>query len=116
MNKKIIAFIILAGMFGLSGLVLADSMADGPGIENPLRGVDTIAQLLEKIGDAVAMVVGALGVIMLIIAGILFVTSAGSPERVNKAKTALFYAIGGIVVALAAKAIVATIKFIIGAT
>ena len=109
MNKKIISFIILAGLFGMASLANAQ-------IDNPIPYNSFCWLITKGIIPAVAMVVGALGVIMMIICGILFVTSAGSPEKVSKARAALTYAIGGIVIALAAEAIVGTIKYIVGAS
>jgi len=50
---------------------------------------------------------------MIIVAGIFYLTSAGSPQRIEKGKTALFYAIGGIVIALSAEAIVSMILEIV---
>ncbi len=84
-------------------------------IPNPLR-YDTFGKLLlEGIIPAVAGLVGALSVIMIIVAGILFLTSAGNPERITTAKKALIYAIAGIVIALIAGTIVLTIESILGA-
>ncbi len=52
-------------------------------------------------------IAGILAVIMVIYAGFLYVTSAGDSGKVQKAKTALIYAVVGIVVAVLAYAIVA---------
>lgn len=84
-------------------------------IPNPLGSTNTFGALLEKIIAGVAGIVGALSVIMIIVAGILYLTSAGSPEKMTKAKTALVYAIAGIVITLMASAIVAIIRTTIGA-
>jgi len=51
---------------------------------------------------------------MIIVAGILYLTSAGSPDKMKTAKTALIYAIAGMVIGMAAEAIVATIKGVLG--
>lgn len=81
-------------------------------IPNPLN-VTTFTELLLKIAGAVGALVGALGTIMLIVAGILFLLSAGRPEAITKAKTALIYAIAGIAIGLAATAIVETIQWVL---
>lgn len=83
-------------------------------IPNPLIYNDFGQLLLNGIIPAVAGLVGALSVIMIIVAGILFLTSAGSPERIGTAKKALTYAIVGIVITLISGAIVVTIKSILG--
>lgn len=84
-------------------------------LQNPLTGVNNFAQLLEKIATFVGTLIGGVAVIMFIIAGILFLISAGDPAKVTKARDALKYAVMGGVVAIAAGGIVALIKQIIGA-
>ena len=113
MNKKITSIIIFIGLFCLVSFALAQVT-----IENPLKagGVNDFPTLLGKILTGVTDIVATLSVIMLTIAGILYLTSAGSPEKINVAKKALGYAIIGIVIALAATAIKDTILLIIGAT
>ncbi|MEK7562089.1 MAG: pilin [Patescibacteria group bacterium] len=84
-------------------------------IPNPLGNTtNTFGDLLGNIITAVAGIIGALSVIMIIVAGILYLTSAGSPEKMTKAKTALIYAIAGIVITLLASGIVAIIRTAIG--
>jgi NAD/NADP transhydrogenase beta subunit len=68
-----------------------------------------------NIFTAVAGLVGAISVIMIVIAGIFYLTSAGSPEKMETAKKALTYAIIGMVVAVAAVTIVDTVLWVIGA-
>ena len=51
------------------------------------------------------MLIASLGTIMIIVAGIFYLTSAGSPERIGVAKKALIYAIAGIAIGVAATAI-----------
>jgi len=96
-------------------LVFASCPSGSVCIENPIR-FDTFPALLGAIAKGVATIIGGLGVIMIIYAGILFLISAGDPGRLGKAKTALGYAIIGIAVALAATGIIELIKTIIGAT
>ena len=106
MNKKIISTVVFAGVFCLAGFVLA-------ALTDPLGGA-TFTSLLERIVSGVATLITTLGVIMIIVAGILYLTSAGSPEKVGTAKKALVYAIAGIAVGLAATAIVEIIKDVVG--
>jgi len=108
MNKKIISLVIFISLFCLTSLALA------AGIENPLGDTKTFGDLLEKIAIGVGTLIAFLGVVMIIVAGILYLTSAGSPEKIGTAKKALMYAIAGIAIGLAAKPIVDIIKGIIG--
>lgn len=107
--KKIYILLTLALIgFSFASLVSAEAIKD------PLGGKN-IAQVLESITKGVADIVGPLAGIMVVIAGILFLTSAGNPERVNTAKTCLMYAVIGGAIALSAGVISATITKIIGA-
>jgi len=107
MRKNIISLVVLIGLFCLVGFAFAVTIPD------PLNG-QTVTGLLRRIAKEVGTLISYLGVIMIIVAGILYLTSAGSPERINKAKTALIYAIAGIAIGIAAQAIVEIIGNIIG--
>ncbi|MEK7658826.1 MAG: hypothetical protein AAB352_03100 [Patescibacteria group bacterium] len=109
MNKKFASLVMLLGLFSLISLVSAQVQ-----IPNPLGGVNNFGQLLLKIADGVGVLIASLGTIMIIWAGILYLTSAGSTERMTKAKTALFYAIIGIAIGISARIIVIIIGSIIG--
>ena len=108
MRKVIILLLLVVISFSFFSLIV---MANGspPRLDNPLSS-SNIKQLIEKITDTVTKVIGTLAVIMLLIAGILFLTSAGDPNRMGTARTCLFYAIIGIAVALGAKAVTEVIE------
>ncbi|MBU4204629.1 pilin [Patescibacteria group bacterium] len=81
------------------------SLATAAEITNPLGNTKDIKTLITKIADGVVVIIGPIATIMLIVAGILYLTSAGNPERINNAKTALIYAVIGIAVAISAKGV-----------
>ena len=110
MKKAITSVVLIISLFASAGLTSAQVQ-----IPNPLGGVNSFRDLLLKIAGGVGALIASLGTIMIIVAGILYLTSAGSPERMGKAKTALIYAIAGIAIGLAATAIVEVIKSVIGA-
>jgi beta-lactamase regulating signal transducer with metallopeptidase domain len=56
-------------------------------------------------------VIGALCVLMIVIAGMRFVTSSGNPQETAKAKNTIIYALVGLLIALAAESIV---NFVMG--
>ena len=107
MNKKIIGLIIFVSLLCSFSLVLA------AGIENPLGATKDFGTLLKNIAKEVGKLIITLGSIMIIIAGILYLTSAGSPEKIGTAKKALIYAIAGIAIGLAAEAITGIIGDIV---
>ena len=88
-------------------------LADAPTIPNPLNATN-FTELFTQIFSQASIVVASLGGIMLIIAGILFLLSAGNPQRMETAKKALTYAIFGIAIALIAETLVVIVKNIVG--
>jgi len=106
--KKIsISFAVFVGLF------LIASITSGQLI-NPLPGVNDFKDLILKITTTVSDLITGIGVIMIIVSGIMFLLSAGSPEKIKNAKTALTYAIVGIAIGVTARGIVQTIQWIIG--
>ncbi len=62
--------------------------------------------LFATIGTYLFSILMALAVIILVIAGYLFVTAGGSPEQLGKAKRMIVWALVGIAVALLARGLV----------
>lgn len=112
MKKAYLFLVILVSLFCLASFALAQVT-----IPNPLEGggVNNFGDLLKKIAVGVGTLIATLGTIMIIVSGILYLTSAGSPEKIATAKKALIYAIIGIVIGIAANAIVEIISGVIGA-
>jgi hypothetical protein len=52
-------------------------------------------------------IVAALALLMIVISGLRFITSGGDPQRANKARDGVVYALVGLALALTAEAIVA---------
>ena len=72
--------------------------------------------IIQKIVDLILkQIVPALATVLLIIGGLILLTSAGSPERVSLGKRILFSAIIGLVLSLGAWAIIKFILQAIGA-
>lgn len=90
-----------ACQYGSSSAVCDGAGGDG----GELVGVAT------NVINTMLFAVGIAAVVVIIISGIYFVTSAGNAETVKKAKNALIYSIVGLVVTILAYAIV---NFVIG--
>ena len=67
--------------------------------------------ILGKVADFLLVLVGVAGVIMIMVGGVQYSLSSGDPQKINKAKDLIIYAIVGIFVAFLARAI---IGFVIG--
>lgn len=67
---------------------------------------DDAGKIINSVINILLFIVGTIAVIMIIVAGIFYVTSAGDAGKVTKAKNTLTYSIVGLLVALLAYAIV----------
>ena len=74
----------------------------------------TIIDIINKITQAIVIIVVPLGTVMIIIGGFQYLTAGGSEEKANKGKKTLLYAIIGIVIALAANFLVGLLGDILG--
>lgn len=111
MKRYILLFLVLT-------MVFVCGFAEAVQITNPLAagGVNNFCDLLKKISTGITGLVGALSGIMIIISGIMYLTSAGSSEKMNTAKKAFIYAIVGIALAILAVPIVEIITDILGSS
>lgn len=82
-------------------------------LDNPIS-YDTPQELIGGIISYVMGLVGILAVAALIYGGILYLTSAGSEERVKQAKNVITYAIIGLVIAILSYVIVNAVISAIG--
>lgn len=79
--------------------------------ETGLPSVSAGSSQLQQILQIVFGIFGAVAVLIIVIAGLKFVTSAGNPQSASKARNTILYAIVGLAVILASEAIV---SFVLG--
>lgn len=108
----IVAIILLFLPFGIIE-------AENPTIGNPIESTaSNIPQFIRAILDLVVKIGGPIVIFFIIYSGFLFVVARGNPEKINIAKTTLFWTIIGAVIILGAVtisiAISGTIDQIIG--
>lgn len=84
-------------------------------IENPLGRGATFSNLVTRIADFALLILGPLAAIMVLIAGAMYMTSGGSPERIKRAHRTLLWAVIGIAVVLLAKSAELIIQNLLGA-
>lgn len=82
------------------------------GSANPNCGDSSFfGRLVESVLNILSIVLGGIAVIVLVVAGIMYVASGGDPNNTKRAKDAIIYAVIGIVIAVAAQGMV---RFVIG--
>lgn len=79
--------------------------------QNPLFGKDGIITVIINLLSAVA---GIIAVIVIILAGLKFVTSGSNPQDANSAREMIIYAAVGLIIAASAQLIVRLFLFKIG--
>ena len=112
MRKKIF-FILSIGIFGLVLLLFVVNTAEAGGItvrlENPLVA-ETFGELIENLIIFIFNISLAIAPLMIIIAGILFVTAAGSPEQIGTAKKLILYTLIGFLIILLSRGLIVFFK------
>lgn len=110
-KSALIALLLVAGLS--APLVISD--VAGANAETQVRsginatgtsGGVTLESAVANIVNMLLFIVGVVAVVVIIIGGIMYATSAGDPGRAKKAKDAIMYAVIGLAVAILAYAIV----------
>lgn len=73
---------------------------------NPLPNVSANPGLISKVLSIVFMITGAISLLIITIAGFRFVISSGDSNRVAQARSAILYALIGIIITISGMAIV----------
>lgn len=71
----------------------------------PTAPADTGA--LQSVLAIVFGIVGAAALLIIVVSGLRYITSAGDPQKTAKAKNGIIYALVGLIIAITAEAIVA---------
>lgn len=111
---KIILTVIMGMVFFAFFGWLAMAANGGLTFDNPL-GDDDIVSILNKIWKFLYILALALVPLMAIIAGFMFLTAGGEPEKIKKARDLLLWMAIGVAIILLAGGIVKVIKMILGA-
>jgi len=81
--------------------------------QSPPANLDVMT-LLDRIVDWLFTILLVIAAIAIIIAAYYFVTAAGNPETVSKARNFVLYALIGVAVAVASRGLVALVRTIVG--
>lgn len=101
MNKNKLLLIILTATLSLSPVLAMAQVGGTPPTINL-----NLTQLGRNIAQAAWIIFTVVAVVCFIIAGILFLTAAGSPEKIQQARNAFLWGVAGIVVGVIAFTII----------
>ena len=94
----------------LTGLVsVAILAAPVLAFAQPTGQITSLCALIQKIESIVWMAFGLIAVIAFVVAGILFLTAGGTPEKVQAARSAFLWGVAGVLVGIVAFSIIAII-------
>jgi heme/copper-type cytochrome/quinol oxidase subunit 2 len=94
-----------SGLTTQQAIECGSSCASGNG-QSSSKAETNVNNTINSIVNILSAVVGVIAVIMIIIAGFRFVTSAGNPESAKAARSTIMYAVIGLVVVALAQVIV----------
>ncbi|MFH1508555.1 MAG: pilin [bacterium] len=108
-KKQLTAFVFNALLIGFfmvaprvyAGGMFTNNLSEGC-LQNGLCTQCDVAKVINNVASGVFVVIGAIAVLFLFIAGIQYMVSLGNEERVGKAKAAVSGAILGLVVSFSA--------------
>ena len=104
MSKKISFLIILGVLFSpFIASAQLHSYGSGGSIISIVHGAEMTAGLI----------FGAVAVISFIVAGVLFLTAQGEPDKITKARSAFIWGVAGVIVGIIAFSIIAIVSRII---
>ncbi|MDD5639918.1 MAG: pilin [Candidatus Pacebacteria bacterium] len=105
MTKKVIIAFFFSIIISSAGIISKTLAASSSAvISNPLS-VDTLPSLLCIIFDGLVYLGGPVLGLVILLAGISWLTSMGDPAKVKTAKSAITFAVIGLIVVLSSKAI-----------
>jgi len=107
MNKKVLLSLVLLTLVTFPVFAFAQPGSVGGDTPGTIGSIDGI---IDSLGEILWTVFGAIALIMFVIAGIMFLTAQGDPEKVKSARNAFLWGVVGIVVAIIAYSIVTIVE------
>ena len=110
MKKKAFKYLCLSIIVGIGFLPAFAFAQTNPITEGYTYTFDTLTGTFEQIKTWVSEAIFILGILMVLYAAFLYMTSAGDDSRIEKAKKTFIYGIVGIIIALLAYGIWTTVE------
>lgn len=82
-------------------------------LAQPTVQISSLQEIVNSIERAVWIVFGGIAVVCFVVAGILFLTAGGTPEKVQSARSAFIWGVAGVVVGIVAYSIIAIVSSVI---
>lgn len=93
---------------------LAVSLLEGTRDKDNAGDKIIFERLVANLATIVTNVAASVAVLMIVVGGLIYITSAGDPDKADKGKKFLSYAIMGLIIVLSAKVLLAIFAKILG--
>jgi hypothetical protein len=112
--KKFIAGLMLAGLVLVPVGVFGAADDDDDDFETQEAPTLSVETAINNVTNWTFVFVLTIAVLFLIFAGFQFITAGGDPEKLNKARSSLFYGAIGVGVAVMARGLVSFVRGLLG--
>lgn len=112
---KKIFYSIVASMIVMVPHTVFAQIVPPPGTGLPDYGATGFLTVIANVTRFVTGIIAVLAILMIVVSGIMYITSAGDSGRVETAKGWLVYSIVGLIVAILAFVIVTAVGIAVGA-
>ena len=102
--KKIVSGLISTALLVMPVIALAQDAAHG--IPAPDWGEVDVMEVLENLTNWMFVILLIVAAIFIIVAAFYFVTAQGDPDKTNKARNFVLYALIGVLIAFVAKGLI----------
>ena len=113
--KKNLVILTLVGLLLVPTMTLLAATPEVPG-SPPVTTLQNIVDLMEKIGKWIYAIVFALAIVFILVAAFQFLTAAGNPDAITKARQNLIYALVAVGIAVIAWGLPKLVLALLGTT
>ena len=111
--KRNLAILTLIGLLLMPTILLA-AVIETPPATPPVRTLQNIVDIMDKVGKWIFAIVFALAIIFILVAAFQFLTAAGNPEKISSARNMLIYALVAVAIAAVAWGLPDLVQSLIG--
>jgi len=113
--KKSLVILTLVGLLLVPTMTLLAATIDVPGTA-PVTTLQNVVDIIEKVSKWIYAIVFALAILFILIAAFQFLTAAGNPDTITKARQNLIYALVAVGIAVIAWGLPKLVLALVGTT
>lgn len=114
--KKNLVILTLIGLLLMPAILLVQAAAPGVSTTSPITSLADILAFIVTVGTWISAIVIGLAVIFILVSAFQFLTAAGNPETIAKARQNLIYALVAVAIAVVAWGLPTIVQELLGVT